>query len=176
MFGSRVTITGDTELIAALQSLPEKVERRVLRAGLQHAAKPIVVEAKRRATRESPTIANAMTLQAKRFRGTIVLYIGPSAGDRGAWRLKRQVNPLTGEVSVRFHKPEFTAHLVELGTEAHKVRIPGLKMTIRHPGAKATPYLVPALTAEEDDAIGRFRRYVLSRVEQYAQRAAKGKG
>lgn len=175
MLSLNVALEGAEELKAVLKRLPPQVEQRVLSASLKYAAAPLVNDAKRKAGQVSRTIAGAITTQTKKVRGVRMLRVGPSAGDRGAWKLKRVVNPFTGAISVRFHKPENTAHLVELGTKAHQIRLPHLKITVKHPGTKAHPYMGPALEGNRAVVLGRFQYDAWRRIERIARRAARKK-
>lgn len=147
----RLRLTGDDELIGRLQAL-DKAGSRIARRAIQIAAQPVIDEAEKRARPISKTIAEAITVDVKtKKRGAYhVVRIGPMEADTGK-TVKAKLNPITGRVKARWHNPAKTGHLLELGTKPHRIRIYG-RIRIQHPGAKAYPYLGPALEAQEGEA------------------------
>lgn len=175
MFGVDFKVR-DEELFKALRSLPVDVERRVLGAALKKAGKPIEQGAAQNVSGTSKTIAGAMTTQMRTYKKAVmVLRVGPGSG-RQYWTLKRQLNPFTGQISIKFHKPEFTSHLVELGTQKHQIRLPGRKVTVMHPGTPAKPFLNPALEQHDELAIAIFQNTAWKAIERHARRVAKAGG
>lgn len=147
----RLLLTGDDELIGRLQAL-EKAGSRIARRALKLAVQPIVDDAKDRARRVSPTIAESIEgqLRSKQKGQLVIVRVGP-ANSPSYTTVKARLNPITGLYKGRWHKPHKTAHLVEQGTKPHRIRIYG-RIRIQHPGAKAYPYLGPALEAQEGEA------------------------
>ena len=151
----RIRLTGDDELIGRLQAL-EKAGTRIARKAISIAVQPIIEEARDRARRVSPTIADAIEVEQKtRKKGAFhVVRIGPIEGD-GKKTVKAKFNPITGRVRARWHNPARPGHLVELGTKPHSLRLFG-RIRIQHPGARPLPYLGPAIEAKEGEAQDTF--------------------
>ena len=147
----KLTINGDEELAGRLEAL-DKAGTRITRNALKVAVQPVIDEAKDRARQISPTIADAIIHTHRVYqKGTFhYLRIGPMKDDSGK-TVKAKFNPITGRVKARWHNPAKTGHLVEQGTQKHNVRLFG-RIRIEHPGAKAHPYLGPAIESKGGEA------------------------
>lgn len=167
-------ITGDKELVKALEALDRKARTRITRAALRKAGEPVVAKAALNVADVSETIADSIGTEAKSFnKGAFhVLKVGP-VSDSGAWRTKRVANPFTGDKGARIHKPHKTAHLVEGGTKPHTIQLG--KLTIRHPGTEARPFLEPARRAMQAAVERVYVREAWKGIEREAKRAARKK-
>lgn len=172
----KISVTGDDELVGRLQAL-DKAGSRIAKKALEIAVQPILDKAKQRVRPTSPTIADSIGVQQKvKNKGLYrFIRIGPTT-DPGNKTVKAKLNPITGLYKARWHNPAKTAHLVELGTKPHKIRLFG-KVQIDHPGAAARPYLVPALEEHATMATAVFQQEAWQRIgllmRKRARRAAR---
>jgi HK97 gp10 family phage protein len=127
----------DRALLAAIRRLERRVldrnlQRRVVRA----AGKPVREEARRLC----PVLSGDLKASIK-TRVTS----------------RRKVYTFAA-VGARMHH----AHLVEFGTDPHYIPLPkskrrGLNRGVKHPGAKAKPFLRPAFDTKKDEAVRNAR-------------------
>lgn len=167
-----IHIQGSQQLIKAFAKMDDQVRRRILRYSLRRASEPIVNAAHNNVRGISETIAESISAQAKSYRkgAFIVLKIGPSTAPQ-FWRSRRIANPFTGDLGSRLHKPGNTAHLVELGTKPHTIKVG--KVRIKHPGTQAQPYLEPA-RQKEGPRMGRlFEQFAWKAIERQAKQEAR---
>lgn len=167
-------IKGDKALMKALNELGPKTAARVSGMALRKAALPIVAMAKANVQSTSPTVAASIGLKARsKYKGAFrMVRIGPLV-DTAFSTVKRRVNPFTGEERNQIHNPWKTAHLIEGGTKAHQIRLPHLNITVNHPGAKARPFLQPALDDGSELAVTVYAREMDKAIQRAAKRAAK---
>lgn len=146
--------TGLKQLDEALQSLPDKLQRNVLRAALRAGGKPIADEAKRLVPVDSGRLQKSIKVTSRLVQGT------PTAKVSVGGRKKGQ---------------PFYAHLIEFGTAAHAIMaregtkslfINGVAVGkyVEHPGAKAKPFMRPAMDSQARTAVERFSEVVRSRL------------
>jgi len=168
----RLRITGDDELVGRLQAL-DKAGTRITKRALAIAVQPIITDAKNRVRPTSPTIADAIDFEQKLKNKGQYHYIRIGATtDQSNTTVKARINPITGRVKAKWHNPSKTAHLVELGTTPHNIRLYG-KVQIKHPGAKPRPHLVPAI--EDNSALVEavFAREAWAGIEREMNKRAK---
>jgi HK97 gp10 family phage protein len=167
---SSVEIRGLAELHKALQELPVKIERNVLRGGLRAGAKVMEAEAARLCPEGLPTMDSVkrgarlgelkrsirVTLRASKSTVRAKL----SAGNKVAWY----------------------AHLVEFGTARHWIKpksrkslfVAGLfKEVIDHPGARPKPFMRPAFDGKWRAAIDAMADYIRTRLPKEFKKAGK---
>jgi len=158
---SSVEIKGLAELNKALQDLPAKIERNVLRGGLRAGAKVMEAEAVRRCSEAPPTfdsvqrgarkgeLKRSIRVTMRASQGTVRARL--KAGNRLAWY----------------------AHLVEFGTARHWIKpksrkslfIAGLlKEVVDHPGAKPKPFMRPAFDGKWRAAVDAMANYIRERL------------
>lgn len=143
MASSDVNVKGMKELHEALQTLPVKLERNVMRAAINAGARVLRDEARMRAPVKSGELRAGIRVKSSNVKnGTITGGI-TTAGTKakpGAWY----------------------AHFVEFGTAAHVIRAKpgkflafggGLYTQVNHPGARAQPFMRPALDAKGQAAV-----------------------
>ena len=169
-----VVIQGENALMDTLQALDEKVRRRIMRRALNLAAEPLKASASRRVVSVSPTVAGAMGATVRQYKqGRILtMRVGPRS-DQGAWSVKTVKNPFTGLLEGRIHKPGNTAHLIEGGTKAHSIRLPGRNITIKHPGTAPAPFLKPAHRVTGPKVQKTFIEVAWAGIRREAQRKKK---
>jgi len=121
-------ITGGRELDAFLQQLPVKVEKNILRAALRAGAAVFRQEARQKVPVDDGDLKRSIRITTRTKRGTV--YAAVKAGGRLA--------------------PH--AHLVEFGTQAHKIKAKKqhalsfggtVTRTVDHPGARPQPFMRP---------------------------------
>ncbi len=144
-----IAIKGLAELERALQQLPDKLERNVVRGALKAAGKPIADDAKARVAKISGDLRKSIRVSTRVVKGKPVAYV--KAGSKEA----------------------FYAHMVEGGTTAHFIRpkhakslfIAGLMRTeVSHPGARKRPFLRPAMDTQSGAAVQAFAAHVRARL------------
>lgn len=158
---SLLNIKGGAELQRALQGVPVKLERKILRGALRAAAKVIEAEAKRR-----------VPVRTGRLRDSIRV----SAGAKKNGRVWAHVKAGGGRKGRAFY-----AHFVEFGTRRHIItagagrsgaaralsiagRLVGAK--VDHPGAQERPFMRPALDTQAQAAIDDMAAYIRARLAQ----------
>lgn len=148
-------IEGDRELIKALKEIPDKLARKTLRTVGTKAARPVAAEARKLVKPVSPTIAKSIAIKAKVYpkSGNLFVAIGP-----------RRDSPK----SPTGHNPSKTAHLVDRGTKPHDISRGWVR--IKHPGARATPFLQPA----EKKAQAEVERIFLKELSEGLTKILKG--
>lgn len=150
-----VNVTGLKELDAALGTLPEKMQRNVLRAALRAGAKEIADEAKRLAPVKSGRLRDSIRVTSRIRYGTPTATV--VAGGRGKGK----------------NKGAWYAHFIEYGTAAHVVKAPdggflnflGIRVReVNHPGARKKPFMRPAADTKSGIALDRFAAFVRARL------------
>lgn len=168
----RLKITGDDELVGRLQAL-DKTGSRITKRAITAAVQPVIQDAKDRVRPTSPTIADAIGFEQKlRNKGQYHhIRIGATV-DPGNVTVKARINPITGRAKAKWHNPAKTAHLVELGTKPHRIRLYG-RIRIDHPGAKPHPALIPALEQNEALVEAIFAREAWAGIERELKKRAR---
>lgn len=143
---SYININGGKELIEALRTFPEKIQRKVMQQALLDGARIIAEEAKQNVPVDSGDLKNSI----KALRG----------GNKNK----------KGQIMARVragNKKAYYAHMIEFGTAAHVIKSKNggmLKFTasdgktvktpsVNHPGIKASPFMRPALDVKEREAV-----------------------
>lgn len=138
-----INIVGGKELAQFLQQLPLKIEKNIMRAALRAGARVIADEAKQNVPVQYGDLKKSIRTGSNAKKGRVEAYA--KAGDKKAWYYR----------------------FVEFGTAAHIIKGKSgnnLKFTtkdgkliqipqVNHPGAKAKPYMRPALDSKGDDAV-----------------------
>lgn len=157
-------IKGGQELAAFLDQLPDKLVRNVLRGGLRAGAREIAKEAKAGIHSISGELARGVKVATATVKGQARAYV----------RLRG--------------KAAYIGRFVEYGTAPHIIRAKGAKASIRtlnemdargslviggrfvgsvvrHPGAKAKPFLRPALDRKAAAAVNAAGEYIARRLK-----------
>jgi HK97 gp10 family phage protein len=145
--GKNLQFVGIEELSEVLDALSsdKKLSNKVVRGILNKAAKPIIVDAQARVSKQDGDLQKAIGTIPGRGRGKgEQVYVGPRRGGR-----------FKG----------YAGHLVEYGTAPHIIRAKAAGGQLRlhgnvfvdevhHPGAAAKPFMRPAFDSKKDEAIG----------------------
>ena len=145
--GKNLSFTGIEELSQVLDALSgdKKLSNKVVRGILNKAAKPIIVDAQARVSKDKGELRKSIGTIPGRGQGKgEQVYIGPRRGGR-----------FKG----------YAGHLVEYGTAPHiiKAKAAGGLLHLRgnvfveevhHPGAAAKPFMRPAYDSKKDEAVG----------------------
>jgi len=138
-----INIVGGKELAEFLQTLPLKIEKNIMRSALRAGARVIANEAKLNVPIQDGDLRASIRTGSNAKKGQVEAYA--RAGNKKAWYYR----------------------FVEFGTAAHIIKGKNgnnLKFTARdgksisvpqvlHPGAKAKPYMRPALDSKGDEAV-----------------------
>ena len=148
---SGLEVKGLADLQRALQDLPVKIERNVMRGAVNAGGQVFRKEARANVPVKSGDLRNSIRVsvrvstKAGRVDGTV------KAGDRKA----------------------FYAHMVEFGTQRHVIKarkggmlnIGGrLVSQVDHPGARAKPFMRPAFDKAGQASIAAFADYIRKRL------------
>jgi len=147
-----IKIKGLAELQRALDELPDKIERNILRSALRQGAKVIETEAKRQVPVRTGKLRDSIRTSVRLRDGQPVATV--TAGGRGKGR-------------------PFYAHLVEFGAKAHFIKpkaahslfFAGIARNgVDHPGAQKHPFMRPALDAAVQAAVLAFGQQIQRRL------------
>lgn len=150
---AELQIKGLAELHKVLQSLPEELEKKVLRNALRAGANEFKKAAQAQVPVKSGALRNSIRVKA--------------SARKGRWRLRATVTAGNAEA--------YYAHMVEFGTAAHMIKpakgkalaFLGLaREGAEHPGAQAKPFMRPAFDAGSDAAINAFAESVRKRLSK----------
>ena len=151
-------ITGLAELNALLQTLPAKIEGRIIRQALRAGQKVILDAAKANAPVQSGALRDSLRITTRSKGGKVSATL------------------------VAGNKKAFYAHMVEFGTAQHFIKpkrarslfFAGLaREVVDHPGAGAKPFLRPAFDASSDQALTAVREYIATRLPREIERATR---
>lgn len=155
MANDTTVVSGLDALNKALQELPVKIERNALRGALRAGQKEIADLARSRVPVASGELRKSIRIKTSARGGKVTATV--VAGNRKAWY----------------------AHLVEWGTRVHTIRgtaNTGLKFlskvgvvvrnAVEHPGARAKPFMRPALDAGQRPALEAFAAYMRRRIDK----------
>lgn len=155
---SDIQITGLVELNALLQTLPAKVEAKILRQGLRAGQKEILEAAKSRVPVASGALRASLKIKTSSKRGVVSARL------------------------VAGSKTAYYAHMVEFGTAQHFIKpkrarslfFAGLaRKVVDHPGARAKPFLRPAFDEAQGKALESMRAYIARRLPLELARAGQ---
>ena len=141
-----VQIKGLKELGEALQTLPVKLERNVMRSAMRAGMKIIMDEARANVPARTGALRDSFKISTRVTRGTVTAKV--SVGDRKA----------------------FYGRFVEFGTAAHVIRAKnrgqllffagGFYRSVNHPGATPRPFMRPAFDSKHPQALQAFANKV----------------
>ncbi len=147
-----VKLKGFAELEKALNELPEKIERNIVRSALRQAAKVIEAEAKRQVPVRSGKLRDSIRVSVKLKNGKPVATVTAGGNKRGQ---------------------PFYAHFVEFGAAAHVIKAKrgkalaiggGTVERVDHPGVRKKPFMRPALDGAARAAVQAFGEQVRRRL------------
>lgn len=133
-------VHGLQELEQALQELPLRIEKNLLRRALRQGGNVFLNEARAR-----------VPVQTGKLKRSIRV---------------RTDNVKNGGVRVQVSARAWYAHMIEFGTKAHQIKARGKGVlafdgrfvkSAQHPGAKAKPFMRPAFDGKQREAVEAFR-------------------
>ena len=151
-----IAVSGLKELNDALQDLPAKIEKNVLRGAMRAGAKVMLDAARQQVPVRTGALRDSLTLKSGYQRGRV-----------------------TGTVRAGNAKAYY-AHMVEFGTARHFIKpktarslfIAGLfRDGVDHPGARARPFMRPAFDASSVAAIEALAEYLRVRIPREFDKA-----
>jgi HK97 gp10 family phage protein len=162
--GGEVSIEFDESLkkvLAEMDKLPLKIEANLVRGGLRAAAKPMFEAARDRVPVGTGQLRDSIRLSSAIKKRAGEIYVKISVGSRvsgGASRKK-------GEQGA------FYAHMVEWGTAKHEMNgsfsIGGhIVKKIKHPGAKARPFMRPAFDTADYLVVEMYAAYMTKNIDK----------
>jgi HK97 gp10 family phage protein len=155
-----VQIMGEAALLKKLKGLDRKVRTKIVRKAISEATKPVYKSMRARCPKGQGHLRKSIARKVKVYRSgkNTVGLVGPRFNYKG-----RQ----------KGIEPNLYAHLVEFGTTAHEIAItegPLKGLVIQHPGARAQPFIRPAL----DDNAKVCQEIMAREVEAGIHREAAG--
>lgn len=157
---SRVeTISGLAEIERMLKELPTKVEVNVVRGGLRAGSRIIAEEAKQNVPVATGKLRDSFRVGSKVDARTGRVTAYAKAGNKKAWY----------------------GHFIEFGTAPHEIRsksggalfVPGRGFVtfVMHPGARAKPFMRPAMYAAQTAAAETAAAYMRARLPRELMKA-----
>lgn len=146
---SEINVTGLAELDAMLKSLPAKIEANILRGAMRAGAVVLQDKAKQLVPVDDGDLRASIKVRTRSRRGRVSATV--TAGDRKA----------------------FYVRFVEFGTAKHFIKpktrkslfFAGLaKEVVNHPGARAKPFMRPALDEASPQAVEAAAAYIRKRL------------
>jgi HK97 gp10 family phage protein len=161
-----INVKGLDALLAELDKLPVKIEANAARSALRTGALVIANDAKRRVPVGEPSEENKRRYHD--YAGALRASIHVNTG------LKNGVPSATVVAGGKFKGTDtYYAHFVEWGTAAHWIRAAGhkslfiaglFKKAVYHPGAKAHPFMRPAMDSQAPAALQAFGQAVADKL------------
>lgn len=159
---AEIHVSGLADLQKALDQLPVKIERNIMRGAMRAGSKVMAEEAKQQVPVDSGDLRNSIKVTTRARRGQVSATV--RAGDKKA----------------------FYAHMVEFGTAAHLIPKPSRKKSserialffggkvvskVQHPGTRPQPFMRPAFDKSTQAAIAAMAEYVRTRLAKEAAKA-----
>lgn len=153
-------VQGFAELQKTLLELPAKIEANILRGALRAGAQVIAEEVRTRAPEDTGTLKESVRVSTRLKRGSV--HVTVKAGGRS--RVKKPG---------RIEQGAYWGSWVEYGTAPHWIKpknrkslfIAGLmREIVKHPGARARPFMRPAFDASHLAAVSAVRDYIAARL------------
>jgi HK97 gp10 family phage protein len=151
MAAKLVNLKGGAELQKFLQELPVKLERNIMRSALRAGAKVIADEAKQNVPVDDGDLKRSIRVSTNTKKGKVTA--SAKAGDKRAWYWR----------------------FVEFGTAAHTIKGKNgnplffngaAVMSVNHPGARAKPFMRPALDSKSNEAINAVGQQIGKRLNK----------
>jgi len=150
-------VKGFKELQKMLDTLPPRMEANIMRSALRSGAKVIMDEARANVPVADGDLRDSLRVSTRLRKGVVTATV--KAGNRKAWYWR----------------------FVEFGTAAHTVSgkkggflsFGGIfKRSVHHPGAKAKPFMRPALDSKADAALKAVGQQIKRRLTRQGLNAA----
>ena len=149
---SDVKVNGLAALEQALQELPAKISRNILRSALRQGGKVIAEQAKTLSPKRTGKLRDSIRVKTRITAGQPVATISAGGNKRG---------------------DAFYAQIVEFGSKAHLIKpkkgkalafAGGAHGVVHHPGAHAKPFMRPALDSAAQAAVLAFGEQIRKRL------------
>jgi HK97 gp10 family phage protein len=146
---SETTVKGLADLQKFLDQLPAKMEANVMRGALRAGMKPILTSARDGAAKLSGEMSKGLKIGTRIKYGRVYAILRTSG------------------------KHGFLANWSEYGTAAHRITAKNRKgltiggllfQSVEHPGAKAQPFMRPALDEQAQNAVLAAAEYIKARL------------
>lgn len=135
-----------------MANFPDKVYEKVVRGAVTFAIKPLLKSMKAKVPVVFGQLKRSLKIKQKNYKrqGIVFALVGPDAAVK---------DPVTGARPVKY------AHLVEFGTAPHEVNakrgkvltlLVGPVTKIEHPGARAKPFMRPALAENKNKILSNY--------------------
>lgn len=165
-----MNISGDKELIAAMNSLTSKEQETVLRRATNRSMRPVVQEVRRTAPVRSGQYRKSVGATTKWYRH----------GEPGKGVAITVVGPRKGFKDEAGNNPTQYAHLIEEGVQPHTItsekgmNIGGVVVkTVDHPGFAGLKILTNAWKSKVAAVEQRFTEQMMHQITQAIKRRAK---
>jgi hypothetical protein len=160
------TVKGSADVKRFLAAIPAVLETKVLRGAARAAANVVAEEAKLRSI--SQAVTNAITVRGRTKDGRIVAKVQVvGKGSYLAPWLEYGTAPHLISVSDKAREGRSVNRINRLAREGSLV-IGGqfVGESVQHPGARAHPFLRPALDSQEVEAIAAAQSYINARISR----------
>lgn len=164
---AEIHVTGLADLQKFLDQLPAKLEANVMRSALRMGAKVIEAQVKTNVPVGPPSGTNK-----KRYGGVV-----GALRDSVRVTTRRKRGKVTASVKAggktKRGADVYYAHMVEFGTAAHTITAKNRKhlsfgglffQSVEHPGARARPFMRPALDGQAQNALVATAEYIKKRL------------
>lgn len=146
-------IKGAETIREALSRLPWKLETRILRGAVRAATKPVLEEAKANAPVRKGALRDSLRISTKSKRGEVRARVVAGDNKKGG---------------------VYYATMVEGGTKPHTIKARkksltvggGFARSVDHPGAKARPFMGPAIREKAQEALDAAADYIRKRLDK----------
>ncbi|MGQ5524257.1 HK97-gp10 family putative phage morphogenesis protein [Chitinimonas sp. PSY-7] len=147
-----------------LKQLPARVEANILRGALRAGAEVIAEDARNRVVHVSGDLADSVRVSARVYRRAGKVVVSIKAGSQAG----------------KGRKNVYYANMVEFGTRRHEIKpkyrrslfVAGvMRQLVRHPGAKAKPFMRPALDTKAQAALTVASDYLRARLPKALTKA-----
>lgn len=185
-----VQLLGLPELLGRIGEVRISVHRRIMKQAMASSIKPTKPTVASVAPMQYKALKQSMGVKVKTYRpkdGGHAIAVG-LVGPRTAFRKTVQkYNFFTDKAQPTIANPAKYAHLVEGGTQPHKVGMPGSGKarrkraggalggikTYQHPGTKARPFMAGATRIESPKILERFRLFLVRNIKKEWGRAQR---
>lgn len=143
-------VKGLSDLAKALATLPMRIEKNIMRGALRAGLAPVSDHAKTNAAKATGALARGLKVSTDSRKGKVYAKLRTTG------------------------KHDYIARFVEFGTARHRIagknggmlRIAGkaFARSVDHPGARAIPFMRPALDAKADAAVQETAAYISKRL------------
>lgn len=165
-------VKGLKELALAMQSLPEKLEKNVMRGALRAGAKVLEAEARKNVPVDQGALKASIKIRTSGMRGEVIASVRATDfkarwieyGTAAHW-IKVDDKAAPKRMTRRGIKAVGVSTLNEMATRGSlKIGESFAGASVLHPGARAQPYLRPALDTKSAEAVVAAAEYIKKRL------------